>query len=135
MMMGIALVGLTLAFGSNAWADNGRGGKGQKNDKSYHQSYKTPQGHHYGWQKGKGNPHKDRYQHRPEYRHRDRHPQRRVVEKHVYHHYPRQNHRVVEKHVYHHYPKPDRHRVGHFNIAVSVIDRAFGVAVAGGGRR
>jgi hypothetical protein len=117
-IIGIALIGISLAFGSNAWADRDKGGKGHKSDKGYHQSYKAPQGHHYGWEKGKKNPHKDRYQHRPEYRHRDHHPQKRVVEKHVYHHYPR-----------HYRPYASR-----FNAAFSVIDSAFGAVVVVGGR-
>ena len=56
LMIGITLVGLTMAFGSNAWAENGRSGKDRRNDKAYHQNYKTPSGHHYGWEKGKKEP-------------------------------------------------------------------------------
>lgn len=128
LMIGIALIGITLAFGSNAWAERGRGGKGGKgnrHDKAYHHNAKSPSGHHYGWEKGKGNPHRDRYQSRPDYRHRDRnyrngrHPRKRVVEKHVYHHTRR----------------PVRHHDARFNIAFSVIDNAFGAVVAVGGRR
>ena len=117
MVIGIALVGLTLALGSNAWADPGRG-KGHGHAKGYHQKHRVSPGpYHRG------------------YCDRGRHHDRRVVEKHVYHHYPRHDRRVVEKRVYHHYPRPDRRPGGHFNIAVSVIDHAFGVAVAAGGRR
>jgi len=125
LMIGIALVGFTLALGSNAWAEQGRGGKGHRNDKGYHYNAKTPPGHHYGWEKGRGNPHRDGYRHRPEYRHRDRHPHR------DYH--PRK--RVVEKHVYHHYSSDDRYDDDRVNVAVSVIDQFFSVAVAVSGRR
>lgn len=131
LMMGIALVGFTLASGSNAWAEHGRGGKDHRNDKGYYHNAKTPPGHQYGWEKGRGNPH------RPEYRHRQRdyQPRKRVVEKHVYHHPPRHDRRIVEKHVYHHYRGDagcDRDR---FNVAVAVIDQFFGVAVAVSGTR
>jgi len=141
MMIGIALIGFTLALGSNAWADRGRGDRGHRNDKGYHHNYKTPPGHHYGWQKGKGNPHRDRYQHRREYRHRDR-DHRWDRDRYRGHHYRDRHYkgrhyhkRVVEKHVYHHYPKHRRHYDDRFNIAVSVIDDFFGVGVAVSGRR
>jgi hypothetical protein len=122
---GIALVGIALALGSNAWAEQGRGGKDHRNDKGYHYNAKSPSGHHYGWEKGRGNPHRDDYRHRPEYRHRDRHPHR------DYH--PRK--RVVEKHVYHHYSSDDRYDDDRVNVAVSVIDQFFSVAVAVSGTR
>ena len=72
VVIGIALIGFTLSMASNAWGDRDRGDRGHRRDKGYHHSYKTPQGHHYGWVKGKGNPHRDRYDHRGEYRYRDR---------------------------------------------------------------
>jgi len=124
LMIGIALVGLILALGSNAWAENGRGGKDRRNDKIYHQNDKTPPGNHYGWEKGKGNPHKDNYRYRQEYRPRDRYQR-------DYHH-PRP---VVEKHVYHHYSSDERYDDDRFNVAVSVIDQVFSVAVAVSGSR
>ena len=113
LILGIAILGISLTFGGNAWAGQGQGGKRHKNDKTYHQSYKTPPGHHYGWEKGKKNPHSSRYRQPPAYRHRDHH--RRPV---------------VEKHVYHHYRSEGRQDDGRFNIAVSVIDNALGFAVA-----
>jgi len=72
LIIGISLVGFTMALGSNAWADRYSGDRGHRADKGYHHNYKTPKGHHYGWDKGKRNFHKDRYQHHREYRHRDR---------------------------------------------------------------
>ncbi len=152
ILIGIVLVGFLLALGSNAWADRGRHGKRHHDDKGYRYCHKTHHGHHYGWHKGKWNPHRDRYHHRREYRHRDRHHRwdrdryrgqhyrdrhhrdryykgrhhhKRVVEKHVYHHGPKR-HRHVEKHVYHHYPK----RHDRSSIAFTVIDQVLGVAVA-----
>ena len=136
LMIGIALVGFTLAFGSNAWAENGRGGKDRRNDKVYHQNDKTPAGNHYGWQKGKGNPHKDSYQRRPEYRHRDR--DHRWDRDHHRDRYRRDYHHqrpVVEKHVYHHYSSDESYDDDRFNVAVSVIDQVFSVAVAVSGTR
>jgi len=124
LITGITLIGFTLALGSNAWAEQGRKGKQHKNDKNYHQSYKTPPGHHYGWEKGKGNPHKDSNQRRPEYRHRDRYHR-------DYHH----KRPVVEKHVYHHYSSDESYDDDRFNVAVSVIDQVFSVAVAVSGSR
>ena len=114
LMIGIALVGFTLALGSNAWAGHARGAKRHKGEKVYHHNHKSPAGHHYGWEKGRGNPH------RQAYRHRDRHP-----------HYGK---RVVERHVYHHTRRDDR-RDDRFRIAVSVTDQFLGVAVAVSGSR
>ena len=130
LMIGIALVGFTLALGSNAWAENGRGGKERRNDRVYQHNDKTPPGHHYGWEKGKGNPHRDNDRHRPQYRHQER-----------YHHYRNrqgddcQHRPVVEKHVYHHYSSDERYDDDSFNVAVSVIDQVFSVAVAVSGSR
>ncbi|MGD9251630.1 MAG: hypothetical protein PVG19_10425, partial [Desulfobacterales bacterium] len=73
IMTSIVLVGFVLALGSNAWADRDRGKKGHRNGKDHHYKCKNPPGHHYGWHKGKWNPHRDRYQHRRAYHHRDRH--------------------------------------------------------------
>jgi len=125
---GIALFGITLALGSNAWADQDRGGRGHRNDNGYHQKHKNPPGHHFGWHKGKGNPHKDRYHRRPAYRDRDHHDRGR---------YPRGQHskRVVERHIYHHYTSDDRCDDDRFNLAISVIDEFLGVAVAVSGSR
>ena len=72
MIISISLVGLTLALGSNAWADRDRGGREHRNDKGYHHNDKTPKGNHYGWEKGRGNSHREHYKHRREYRHGDR---------------------------------------------------------------
>lgn len=113
LIISIALLGISLTLGGHAWAGQGQGGKRHQNDKIYHQGYKTPPGNHYGWKKGKKNPHQSRYRHAPVYRHRDHH--RRPV---------------VEKHVYHHYRSEDRQDAGRFNIAVSVIDNVIGFAVA-----
>ena len=146
LMIGITLIGFTMAFGSNAWADRDRGDIGHRNDKGYHHNYKTTKGHHYGWDRGKGNPHKYGYQHSSDYRHRDRDHRwdgdryhrdhhGRVVEKQVYHHYPRHDRRVVEKHVYHHYRSDDCYDHDRFNMAFSVVDQFFGVAVAVSGSR
>jgi hypothetical protein len=113
LIIGIALLGISLILGGNAWAGQDQGGKRHKNEKTYHQGYKTPPGHHYGWEKGKKNPHQSRYRPAPAYRHRDHH--RRPV---------------VEKHVHHHYRSEGRQDDNRFNIAVSVIDNVLGVAVA-----
>jgi len=128
LMVGIALVGLTLAFGSNSWAGQDKGGKQHKNDKAYHQSQKTPSGNHYGWEKGKGNPHRNSYQPRPEYRDRDYRWDR---DRRDYHH----QRPVVEKHVYHHYSSDESYDGDSFNVAVSVIDQVLSVAVAVNGTR
>ena len=126
LIIGIALVGLTLALGSNAWADgHGKGGQNRGNDKTYHQTYKIPPGNHYGWEKGKGNPHQSHYQQRREYRHQEQ-DHRRVYD----HKRP-----VVEKHVYHHYSSDERYDDGNFNVAVAIIDQVFSVAVAVSGAR
>ena len=134
IMIGIALVGIMLALGSNAWAENGRGDKNRRDGKTYHQTDKTPSGNHYGWEKGIGNPHRDNYQHRPEYRPRDHRWERnrhdRDCRRDYYHQKP-----VVEKHVYHHYGSDDRSDDNSFNVAVSVIDQVFSVAVAVSGTR
>lgn len=135
LMTGIALVGFVLALGSNAWAEHGRGGKDHRNDKGYHHTPKTPPGHHYGWDRGRGNPHSAGHPHRPGYRHRDR-DHRRDHDGHRHHDRdcPIRK-RVVEKHVYHHYRSEDGPNDDGFNVAVSVIDRVFSVAVAVSGRR
>ena len=113
LIIGIALLGISLTFGGNAWAGQGQGGKRLMNVKTYHQHYKTPPGHHYGWEKDNKNPHQPRYQHYPTSRDRD--------------HYRRP---VVEKHIYHHYRSEDHQDESRFNIAVSVIDNVLGFAVA-----
>ena len=113
LIIGIAMLGISLTLGGNAWAGQDQGDKRHKNEKGYHQRYKTPPGHHYGWEKGKKNPHQFRYRPAPAYRHRDHH--RRPV---------------VEKHVHHHYRSEGRQDDNRFNIAVSVIDNVLGVAVA-----
>ena len=100
MIISISLIGLTLALGSNAWADRGRGDRGHRTDNGYHHNYKHPSGHHYGWDKGKRNPHRDRFQHRREYRHRDRH-----------HRWDRDRYRDR----YHRYSSYDRHG-GRFKV-------------------
>ena len=115
LIIGVALIGFTLALGSNAWAEDGKRGKRHKNDRRYHQSYKTPPGHHYGWEKGKRNSHKSRYRHFPAYRLRDPH-RRPVVEKHVYHHYRS--------------PSEDLQNNSGLNVTFSVIDNVLSIAVA-----
>lgn len=136
LMIGITLIGLTMAFGSNAWAEHGRGGKDHRDGKVYHQTNKTPQGHHYGWEKGKGNPHRDGYQHRPAYRHRDRdHRWERKHDRDRYHRDYHHQRPVVEKHVYHYYSSDERCDDDRFNVAVSVIDQVFSVVVAVSGAR
>ena len=104
-VIGIALIGISLAFGGSAWADRNRGDRGLRNDKGHHPTYKNPPTHHYG----KGNPHRNRhYRGHQRHRHYKGHSQRRhSVRKHVYHHGPKR-HRRVEKHIYRHGPK--RHR-------------------------
>jgi len=134
LIIGIALIGMAIAFGSNAWAGQDRGGKQHKKDRNYHQSYKTPAGNHYGWDKGKGNPHNDIYQHRPEYRDRYR-DDRWNRDRHYRDRYRKYNHKVVEKHVYHHCSSDDRYDDDGFNVAVSVIDQFLSVAVAVSGTR
>ena len=124
LMIGIALIGFTLALGSNAWAENGRGGKDHRDHTAYHQNDKTPAGNHYGWEKGRGNPHKDSNQRRPEYQHRDRYHR-------DYHH----QRPVVEKRVYHYYSSDESYDDDGFNVAVSVIDQVFRVVVAVSGTR
>lgn len=117
IMISIALVGFTLALGSNAWADDGRNGKRHHNDRRYHQGYKSHPGHHYGWIKGKKHPHKPRYRHHQAYRHRDQ--VRRPV--------------VVEKHVYHSYQSEEPESVVEeegFKFAFSMADEVFGISVA-----
>ena len=132
LMIGIALVGLTLALGSNAWADgHGKGSKTRGNDKVYQQNHKTPPGNHTGWEKGKGNPHQNRYQNRPEYRDYDRDDRWSRDRDRDYHH----KRPVVEKHVYHHYSSDERYDDGNFNVAVSIIDQVVSVAVAVSGAR
>lgn len=136
LMIGMALIGFTLALGSNAWAEHGRSGKDRRNDNTYHQNTKTPPGNHYGWEKGRGNPHRDKYPHRPEYRHRDRdHRWDRDDRYRDRRRDDRRQRQVVEKHVYHHYSKDDRDDDDRFNVAVSVIDQVFRVAVAVSGTR
>ena len=126
LMIGIALIGFTLALGSNAWADgHGNGSKNRGNDKAYQQNYKTNPGNHNGWEKGKGNPHQNRCEQRREYRHQGQD------------HHRNNDHKrpVVEKHVYHHYSNDERYDDGNFNVAVSIIDQVFSVAVAVSGAR
>lgn len=113
LLTGIALVGFTLALGSNAWAGQDKGGNRHQEKGQYHQAAKTPPGHHCGWEKGKKNPHKPRYRDCPVYPHRDHH--RRPV---------------VEKHVYHHYQSEASQNHGQFNVAVSLIENAISIAVA-----
>jgi hypothetical protein len=71
MIIGISLMGLTLALGSNAWAAGHRGDRGHRTDNGYHHNYKAPSGHYYGWDKGKRSYHRERVQRQREYRHRD----------------------------------------------------------------
>ncbi len=137
---GIALIGFTLALGSNAWADHDRGKRGHRGDHKYHHKYKDHPGHHYGWHKGKGNPHRYRYKHRGAYCHRDRDHDwyRDRHHRWQYHRdrtYKGRHHRerVVEKHVYHHHPKRHRYDDDRSSFAFMVIDQVLGVAVAVGG--
>ena len=140
IMTSTVLVGFVLALSSNAWAD--RGGRSKRNHddgKKHHYCHKAHHGHHYGWHKGKGNPHRDRYQHRRGHRHwdrdhrwdRDRHRDKHYRNHHRDRYYKGrdQHKRVVEKHVYHHYPKRHRHD-DRSSITFTVIDQILGVAVA-----
>ena len=113
LITGIALIGFTLALGNSAWAGQGKGGNRHQEDGQYHQTAKEPSGHHYGWEKGKKNPHKPRFRDYPVDRHRDDH--RRPV---------------IEKHVYHHYQGEASQDDGQFNVAVSLIENAISIAVA-----
>lgn len=139
MILSIALIGFTLTLGTNVWADHDRGKKGHRYDEKCYQKYKAHKRHHYGWHKGKGNPHRYRYKHYREYRHRDRdhYWYRDRHHRWQYHrdrHYKGRHHRkrIVEKHVYHHYPKRHRHRDDRSGFAFMVIDQFLGVAVAVG---
>lgn len=126
-IIGISLIGFALTMGSNAWADRDRGDRGHRNGKGYHQSQKIPPGHHYGWDKGKGNPHRDRYEHRREYRHEDRYDRRDRD-----HRWDRDR-RDDRRDRHDRYRNHDRHD-SRFRLGVSVIDDLFGVAVAVSGR-
>ena len=90
ILAGIVLIGFTLALGSNAWADRGRYCKGHKYAKYHHHCHKAHHGHHYGWDKGRKHHPRRCYRHHRARRHRDHVVRRKVVEKHVYHHYPRE---------------------------------------------
>ena len=114
LILGIALIGLTLALGSNAWAGHGRNGKNHhyhKIDRHYHWGH---HGHHHGWEKGKRHPHRRCYRHHRAYRHRDH--RRRPV--------------VVEKHIYHEYQREAPNEENGFKFAFSVADEVLGIAVA-----
>lgn len=131
-----ALMGFTLAIGGNAWADRDRGDRGHRDDKVYHHNDKTPPGYHYGWDKGKGNPHRDRYEHRREYPHRDRDHRWGSEGDHRWnrdrhHRWDRDRH---SRDRYRDHRRHDRHD-GRFRLGVSVIDDLFGVAVAVSGSR
>ncbi|MFZ7128094.1 MAG: hypothetical protein ACOWWM_18195 [Desulfobacterales bacterium] len=115
----VALVGFIFAFGSNSWADRGRDGHRKDIGRNHHQISKTLPGHHNGWVKGRGNPHRPAYSHR-----------RPPVVRHYHHYRPV----VVEKHV-HHYHGRDRRHDGHYSVAASIIDHAFGISVGVSGRR
>jgi hypothetical protein len=134
-VIGIALIGITLATGGNAWAERNRGDKGQRNDKVYHNKAKTPPGHHYGWEKGTGNPHRDRH-------YKGRQQRKRSVKKVVSRPVPKYHHRVV-KHVYrpvpkhhrrvvkqvHHYVPERRPSLDDFNLARALFDPIYGTRV------
>ncbi len=139
VIIGIALIGFTLTFGSKVWADHDRGTRWHRSDGDCHHKYKSPSGHHYGWQKGRKYLRWDRHNHRRAYRHRDRdhswyrdrhHRWHRYRDRYYKGHHHRK--RVVEKHVYHHYPKSYR-KDDRSSIAFMVIDQVLGVAVAVGG--
>jgi hypothetical protein len=119
IIAGIVLVGFLLALGSNSWAGEGRDDH-RRGGESYHQrGWKTPPGNHYGWEKGRGNPHKHVHRHQPPCHHR--YHNRRPV--------------VIEKHVYHHYKGRDRYSDGSYNIAASLLNQAFEISVAMSGVR
>ena len=141
ILIDIVLVGFLLALGSNAWADRGRHGQRHHyNGENHRDCYKAHHGHYYGWYKGKKHLHRDRYQHRKGYRHRDRDRHWSRDRRHRWHHYRDRYYkgrhhrkRVVEKHVYHHYPQRHRYDDDRSRIAFVVIDQVLGVAVAVGG--
>lgn len=99
-MIGVALIGVTLAFAGNAWADRDRGDGGHRNDRG---------GNHYGWGKGHGNLHQGHNRFRG-------------------HGLPARHHR--EKNDYHHHHRPCPLYGGHFHIGMSVADNVFGFAMA-----
>jgi hypothetical protein len=113
LIAGIALVGFTLAVGSNAWAGQDKGGNRYQKKGEYHQTVKTPPGHHNGWEKDRQDPCQPDHRFYPPYP--PRHQQSRPV---------------VEKHVHHYDYSEDRRDDDHFSFAVSLIDNVIGIAVA-----
>ncbi|MFZ7127159.1 MAG: hypothetical protein ACOWWM_13480 [Desulfobacterales bacterium] len=117
IIIGVALVGFVLGMGSNSWADRGRD-EHRKNDRNHHQVSKAPSGQHYGWEKGKGNPHRPDYRHRSATYHRDQN-----------HHRP-----VIVKKPARHYQGRDRHDNGRYSVAAAIMDHAFAISIAVSGR-
>ena len=116
LILGIALIGLTLALGSNAWAGHGRNNKSHHDHKIGRHCHNGHHGHHYGWSKGKRHPHRKCYRHHRARRHRD-HGRRPVVqEKHIYHHYQRKEPRYIED--------------SGFKFVFALADEVLGIAVA-----
>ena len=113
LIIGIVWGGLVMAAGSSAWAGQGRDNQRHRDQKSCHQTVKTPLGQHRGWEKGRYNPHPSTCNNDRRYRHTDYH-RRAVVEKHVHHYHVDRGYRDDN----------------HFSLAVSVIDQVIGVAVA-----
>lgn len=116
IITGIALVGFVLVLVSTSWAGQGRPGHRHWDGGKYHSGCQNPPGNHYGWERGRGNPHQPAWRHHSAWHHQHRHQRPVVVEKHVYHH--------------HHYPKKERRADGYYNIAASLVDQAFGFSVA-----
>lgn len=128
-VIGIALIGISLASGGNAWAERNKGDRGQRNDKVYHHKDKNPPGHHYGWEKGKGNPHRNRHyrDHQRKRHYKVRHQRKYVVKKHVKRRSP-EHHRRVVKQVHHHVPER-RPSLDDFNLARALFDPIYGTRV------
>ncbi len=114
IIVGVVLVGFALALGSRSWAGEGRDDHRRGGERYHQRGWKAPHENHYGWEKGRGNPHKCVHRHQPACRHRCHH-QRPVV---------------VERHVYHHYEGRDRDAHGSYNIAASLLNQAFEISVA-----
>ena len=110
LILGSALVGFTLAVGSYAWADHGRYGKRHYHGKSYNHCHRDRPVHHHGWDRNWRHHHHHGYRHHRACRYRDRFRRPAVVEKHVYHHYPRRE--PVEE--------------NRFKFAISVVDEILG---------
>lgn len=95
-LISLALIGLVFAFSNLAWAgrDHHRGHRYEK-----HYKHGGPYREHRGWHQRPGRYVKP-FHHGPRHRFKHHGPKRRIVEKHVYHHYPPKRH-YRGKHYYH----------------------------------